>query len=471
MLHHNKMTSLERRAIAGLSSIMGLRMIGLFMVLPLFSLYAHQLQGATPTLIGLAMGIYGLSQAVFQIPFGALSDRYGRKPIIVTGLIIFAAGSLIAGSAHSIFLMILGRALQGIGAVGSTIMALVADLTRENQRTKAMAISGMVIGFSFSAAMLIGPLLTQWLPVSSLFFLAALFGLTGILVLVAAVPTPQNSHWHRDAEPELQSFIKLLAAPELAKLNSGIFFLHAIFTASFIALPVSLKQFASLESSRQWEIYLPSLLAAFIASLACIGLAERKQQVKPYFLGGIILLVLSEFLIWLTPYSLGLAITGICLFFTGFSLLEAFLPSLISRTAPAARKGSALGIYSCAQFLGIFTGGVLGGWLFGHFSFTGVYIFCAALALFWLLLALFMQPPRYLVTQMWRVYPSMRPAWNAIAAKLQHIPGMVETTYIAEDDMAYLKMERKTLEHPDFIRLKEQLQSDQDLSSCLLKAK
>ncbi|VVC76591.1 Inner membrane transport protein YajR [Aquicella siphonis] len=460
MLSANKMTSLERRAIAGLSSIMSLRMIGLFMVLPVFSLYAHQLKGSTPTLVGLAMGIYGLSQALFQIPFGALSDRYGRKPVIVAGLLIFSIGSLVAGFAHSIFFMILGRALQGIGAVGSTIMALLADLTRENQRTKAMAVTGMTIGFSFSTAMLLGPLLTRWLPVSSLFFLAVLFGLAGIFVLFTSVPAPLNTHWHRDTEPELHSFFKLLVAPELAKLNCGIFILHAIFTASFVALPVSLKQFAGLESSRQWEIYLPALLGAFIVSLVCIGMAERKQQVKPYFIGGITTLALAELLIWLTPYSLALAVTGICLFFTGFSLLEAFLPSLISRAAPAARKGSALGIYSCAQFLGIFTGGVLGGWLFGHFGFSGVYFFCTALALFWLLPAFFMQPPRYLVTQMWRIYPPMQPHWDTIAAKLQGIPGMVETTYIAEDSTAYLKMERKTLQHPDFIRLKEQLQSE-----------
>lgn len=453
----NKMTATEKRAVISLSSIMGLRMIGLFMVLPVFSLYATQLRGATPTLIGLAMGIYGLSQALFQIPFGALSDRFGRKPIILFGLILFAIGSIIAGLADSITLMIIGRALQGIGAVGSTIMALMADLTRENQRTKAMAIAGMTIGFSFSVAMFIGPVLTLWLSINNIFFMAAMLGLVGIFILYQSVPTSVNLRWHRDTEPELKSFLKLLVAPELAKLNLGIFILHAIFTASFVIIPITLHQFADLKS---WQLYLPTLLIAFIICLLCIGMAERKQQIKPYFLGGIATLACSELIMWQGQTSLMSTALGICCFFTGFSLLEAFLPSLISRTAPAARKGSAMGIYSSSQFLGIFAGGVLGGWLYGHFSFAGVYLFCITLTIFWLIIAALMQPPRYLVTRMWRIHNKQQSDFANLATQLQIIPGMVEVTLIAEDSMAYLKMEKSTLKHPDFIRLQEQLQSE-----------
>lgn len=455
-----KMNSTERRAVLSLSTIMGLRMIGLFMVLPLFSLYAQSLRGATPTLIGLGIGIYGLCQAILQIPFGALSDRFGRKPIIFAGLLIFILGSVVAGLAHSIYWIILGRALQGAGAVGSTLLAMMADLTSEHQRTKSMAIAGITIGFSFSLAMLLGPVLTKWLTVAQLFFVSALFGLIAICLLYSFTPTPQRSTWHRDTEPEWRGFIKLLISPDLAKLNIGILFLHALFTATFIALPISLFQFGHLATHRQWLFYLPTLLIAFIVSLVCIGFAERQQKIKPYFLGGIFILTIAEALFLITPSNLLFASCALCLFFCGFSLLEAFLPSLITRTAPVYRKGTALGIYSCSQFFGIFLGGILGGWLFGKFSFTGVYLFCIMLSLTWLLLAYQMRPPRFLVTQIWPLTPVQQQHWDQVAAKLHSLPGVVEAILVVEEGMAYLKVDRNTAKHPDFIHLKEQLQSE-----------
>lgn len=448
-----KMTPLERKAVISLSSIMSLRMIGLFMVLPVFALYARQLLGSTPALVGIAMGIYGLSQALFQIPFGMLSDKFGRKPIILMGLLIFIAGSLIAGFSHSMYTMIIGRALQGVGAVGSTILALIADLTREDQRTKAMAISGMTIGFSFSIAMFLGPFLTKWLTVPELFLIASVFGAIGILILWQAVPTPKISTWHRDAEPELKAFYKLLISPDLAKLNAGIFILHAIFTASFIAIPINLLHLVGLAASRQWILYLPTLLVAFILTMVCIGFSEYKQQIKPYFIGGIIALGAAEVVLWLEPASMLFAIIGLSLFFTGFSLLESFMPSLITRTAPAIRKGSALGIYSCSQFLGIFVGGVVGGWLYGKSGFSGVYLFCVILSLFWLALAFLMQAPRFLVTRMWKLSPAQQSNWEETEIKLHRLPGMVEITFIAEDGIAYLKMERNTAKSPEFLHL------------------
>jgi MFS family permease len=248
-----------------------------------------------------------------------------------------------------------------------------------------------------------------------------------------------------------------LFVPELAKLNIGIFILHAIFTASFVVIPISLLHFLSLETDQQWLLYLPTFLVAFVIVLFCIGLAERNHKLKPFFLISIFSLIIALLLLWLSPHNIALTAVGLCLFFAGFSLLEAFLPSLISRTAPAARKGSALGIYSCSQFLGIFVGGVLGGWLYGKFSYSGVYIFCVLIALFWFVLAFLMQPPHYLVTQMWHVLPSKRHDWDKMVTKLQIIPGMMEVTFIAEEGMAYLKMERSTITHPDFIHLKEHL--------------
>lgn len=453
------MTATEKRAVISLSSILALRMVGLFMALPIFSLYAKKLAGATPLLIGISIGIYGLSQALFQIPFGALSDRFGRKPIIAIGLLIFAIGSLIAALADSMLCMILGRALQGVGAIGSTILAMMSDLTREEHRTKAMAISGITIGISFSLAMLLGPILSQWMKVNELFYIAMFLGIVAIILLYTIVPTPQTLLWRRDTQPELHSFLTLLTSSELAKLNIGIFILHAIFTASFVAIPISLSQYG-LTADHQWTFYLPSLLIAFVASLICIGLAERKKQIKPYFIIGIIALISSEILFCLKiNYSLSIFL-GLIFFFSGFSLLEAFMPSLISRTAPAARKGSALGIYSCSQFFGIFIGGVFGGWLYGQFNSLGVYIFCITLALFWLVIAFFMRPPRHFVTQIWRLSPLQYPLWESLVTKLQIIPGMVEVTMVAEDGLVYLKMEHNTTQHPDFIRFKEQLQSE-----------
>lgn len=390
----SKMTPAERRATISLSFIMGLRMVGLFMVLPVFALYATGLEGSTPMLIGVSMGIYGLFQAIFQITFGSLSDRIGRKPAILCALIIFALGSVIAGSAQTINMMIIGRALQGIGAIGSTTLALLADLTREDQRTKAMMISGISIGFSFTLAMLAGPLLAPWLSVGEMFYLAAVMAALAAIVLITYVPNPTNSVWHGDTEPEAKSFLQLLFVPELGRLNLGIFSSHAVFTASFIAIPMALHQFVGLAASEQWKIYLPALAAALVLSVIAIGLAERRKQVKKFFLLGILTMAISLGILWLGMSSATASIVGIALFFAGFSLLESFLPSLVSRTAPAACKGSAMGIYSCSQYSGIFAGGILGGWLFSHFQFSGVYSFCIGLTLLWFFIAMPMREPQ-----------------------------------------------------------------------------
>lgn len=454
------MNLIERKAVISLSAIMGLRMMGLFMVLPVFTLYSSQLRNATPILIGIAMGIYGLSQALLQIPFGHLSDRLGRKPIILLGLIIFSIGSLIAAFSDSIYFMIIGRFLQGGGAIGSALLAMMADLTRPEQRSKSMAIAGMTIGFSFCVAILLGPLLTRWLPINYLFHLAAVCGCGGILILYTTVPTPLTAYHDVQRESNLRLFLTLLKTPALNYLNLGIFLLHVIFTASFVIIPIAFYYLTGLSAQKQWHLYLPALLAAFVVSFIAINHAEKTQRLKFYFLMSIVFLVLGECLLWLAAGNITLACFGLGLFFTGFSLLEAFLPALISNAAPAAHKGSALGIYSCSQFLGIFVGGVLGGWLYGHFSFAGVYLMCVMLALCWFAFALLMKPPRYLVTHMLRLLPKEHYHWESIRAALQLIPGIAEVTFIAEDGTIYIKMEREAAEHPDFIRLKEQLQTN-----------
>lgn len=387
-----RMTPIERRGATSLALIMSLRMLGLFMILPVFSLYADKLQNVTPTRIGIALGIYGLTQGLFQIPFGMLSDYVGRRKIIALGLLIFIVGSIICARSDTILTMIIGRALQGVGAVGSTIIAMIADLTREEQRTKAMAIAGMTIGVSFALAMILGPLLTNWV---NLFWLAALFGGIAIVLLYTWVPTPLKTTWHPEAEPELAYFSSLLKDPQLMRLNIGIFILHAVLTASFISLPLSLQNLAGLTGNQQWILYLPTLVIAFLLSIPFIIIAEKQRRIKSFFLGAIAVLGVGEFLLWIFANNLLISAVSLLLFFAAFSLLEAFLPSLVSRNAPSSRKGTALGIYSCSQFLGIFVGGMLGGWIYGAFGLTRVYLICVALTGLWLAIAFSMKKPSY----------------------------------------------------------------------------
>ena len=386
-------STVERSAIISLSLIMSLRMIGLFMVLPLFVLYAEKLTGKTDVLMGIAIGIYGLSQALCQIPLGALSDRIGRKPVIFIGLLIFSVGCLLAGSALSIKQMIVGRLLQGAGAIGSTTLALLSDLTSEQSRTVSMAIIGMAIGLSFSLAMLLGPMLAKWFTFSALFYLAGLLGLFGMIILFVLTPSPPPILSHRMITPTFHDLGQLFMHRQLMILNSGIFTLHAIFTASFVIIPIRLAHFLHLAVHRQWLIYLPTLFIAFVIALLSIGIAERQRQIKSYLLGSIVMLGLSELGFWMLPTSAGLTALSLCAFFASFSILEALHPSLVSKIAPSHCKGSALGLYSCSQFLGIFAGGTIGGWLLGQFPSLGIFLFCITLSLIWLFLAIFIHPP------------------------------------------------------------------------------
>lgn len=380
------MNAIECRAAFSLAAIMSLRMLGLFMVLPVLSLYASHLPYATPFLIGLSLGIYGLTQGIFQIPFGMLSDYFGRKKLIALGLIIFAAGSMIAAVSHTIFGMILGRALQGTGAVGSTIIAMLADLTHENERTKAMAIVGITIGLSFLASMILGPLLASWISIPGIFWLAVLLSGAALLLLIFYVPVPAKEIWHADTEPDMKYFFSLLKDAQLLALNLGIFLLHAILTASFVIIPLSLQK-AGLQNNQQWMLYLPVLILSFVVSLILIIFSERKHWQNSVFTASIALLGISELLLWIFSKYLLIFAVGLLLFFTAFSLLEAFLPSRVSKMAPPQYKGTALGIYSCSQFLGIFVGGSLGGLLYGALGLTDVYLFCVALTIVWLIIA------------------------------------------------------------------------------------
>ncbi len=354
------------------------------MILPVLSLYTGQLSYATETLIGVALGIYGLTQALLQIPFGMISDRVGRKPVILFGLLLFIMGSVLAALSHSIYGVITGRALQGAGAIGSTLTALVADSTSEQSRLRAMALIGILIGMSFVIAMILGPLLNAWIGLSGIFWLTALLAATGIAMLLWKVPTPSRT-FHPKSESALTSFKKVAMAPALVRLDIGIFILHAMLMALFVALPLLLK---NLGVERLWLFYLPVLFWACILMAPFMRLAEKKpHKTHTLFLSAILVITLTLLALWKWHNHVWLIGGWLCLFFSAFTLLEGMLPSQISKTAPPQHRGTAMGIYSSAQFLGVFFGGAMGGVILTHSGITAVFLFCTVLGICWLMVS------------------------------------------------------------------------------------
>ncbi|MEK6561011.1 MAG: MFS transporter [Nitrospirota bacterium] len=440
------MTSSEIRSTMSLSTIFAMRMMGLFMIYPVFSIYAEKLSGVTPLTIGLALGGYGLSQAIFQIPFGMLSDRLGRKPVITAGLLIFALGSAVAAMSDSIHGVIIGRILQGAGAVGSTILAMIADLTREEHRTKAMAMLGMTIGGSFALALVLGPVLNGYIGVHGIFWLTAGLALTGELVLVAVVPRPAQVRLHRDAEPVPALFRKVLTDGQLLRLDFGVLSLHAILTANFVALPIALRDAAGLDVGHQWYLYLPVLAAAVAIMVPFIILAEKRRKIKPVFLGAILALAGSNLALMEWHYSLVGTTAALIVFFAAFTLMEASLPSLISKVVPPDAKGTAMGVYSSSQFFGIFIGGTIGGWVYGRHGLEGVFVFTALLALVWFLFAVTMKKPSFLTSYLVNIGPINEAEANDLAIRLARVRGVAEAIVIAGEGTAYLKVDSKNLD-------------------------
>lgn len=440
------MTAPERRATASLAGIYALRMLGLFMILPVLSLFATQVEGATPALIGLAMSIYGLPQLLLQIPFGLLSDRYGRKKIIVIGLLLFLAGSVIAAFSTHIHGILLGRALQGAGAVSSAIMALVADLTQEVHRTKAMAVIGVSIGLSFGVGMVLGPIISHWGGLQSVFLTTAVLTGLAILALLYAVPNPKQSKMHRDAEFVPAQMVDALKNPELLRLDYGICVLHLVLMAIFVVVPTLMRD-AGLASGQQWLVYLPVFVLSMAVAVPFIIIAEKKRRMKPVFIGAIAVLALAVALLALAPMQQSLVAIIACLwlFFCGFNLLEATLPSLISKTAPGDLKGTAMGAYSSSQFFGLFMGGLIGGWVNGEFGVAAVFVICALLLMTWLLLSLTMKPPRYLANLLVSVTHLSERQANQLAVQLLTVAGVAEVILHYDEAVAYLKVDSQQL--------------------------
>lgn len=432
------MTPLEKRAVSGLSLIFALRMLGLFMILPVFSLAANDYDASTPVLIGLAIGAYGLTQALLQIPFGMLSDRIGRKQVITFGLLLFAAGSVVAAMADSIYTVIAGRLLQGSGAIAAAVMALTADLTRDDHRTKAMAGIGISIGLSFSVALAAGAALESWIGLPGIFWATAIMALAGIVVLHLWVPSPLRRVRHRDMAPVPSQFREILSNPQLMRLVASILFLHLLLTASFFALPMALQE-AGLLREQQALSYLPVLLLAFVAMVPLIVIAEKYRQMKKIFVLAISLLLIAQLGWALLPNSLALMLFMLWVFFTAFNVLEASLPSMMSKLAPLENKGTALGIYSSAQFVGAFLGGVMAGVVYQQWGLMSVFMGCALLAVVWLAFIVPMPQPRHLSNRIIQLPTVDHHNAGDFISEINAIRGVVETVIVVESRVAYVR--------------------------------
>lgn len=437
----------ERRASFTLASIFGMRMLGLFMIMPVFALYGGSLDGFSPLWVGIAIGAYGLTQAILQIPAGWLSDRIGRKPVIYGGLALFAAGSVVAAMSESVYGVVAGRVLQGSGAIAGAILALAADITREEHRTKAMAIIGVCIGISFAVAMVAGPLLAAQFGLAGVFWATAVLAVVGMLMVRLLLPDSVSKGQIRDvtAAPELLG--RLLKDKQLLRLDFGIMLLHLSLTAVFVAFPLSLVD-AGLVREHHWWLYFPTLLASFVLIVPFLILGARRNMNKVLFQASILVMMVALVLMAVAGSQLWLLVLAMVLYFTAFNFMEASLPAFLSMLAPVGGKGTAMGIYSTSQFLGAFIGGVAGGALYQKLGGSGVFLLVALAMVFWFWLSAGM-------TNVSRVRSHILPigvkietesARSQLLQRLMALPGVHEALIIPDEGAAYLKVDGNIFE-------------------------
>ncbi|OYY07015.1 MAG: hypothetical protein B7Y16_07950 [Methylotenera sp. 24-45-7] len=447
LISTEKMTPAEFRATLSLASIYGLRMLGMFLILPIFAVYASTLPDKPSALmVGLALGAYGLTQALLQLPFGMASDKYGRKPMIYLGLGVFAIGSMVAALAMNIEGIIIGRAIQGAGAVSAVVTALVADLTRDEHRTKAMATIGGTIGIAFAFSLVAGPILNEWMGVPGIFFLTGVLTLGAIAVVRFVVPDPIHSHYHSDASAAPAKLKDVLKNGQLLRLNYGIFALHAAQMAMFVVVPFAINESSDLSINQHWHIYLPVLVASFVLMVPAIIYAEKQSKIKLVFVSAIALMLLAQILFAFSIHYFWGIVASLTVYFIAFNVLEASLPSIISKVAPAAAKGTAMGVYNTSQSLGIFVGGALGGYLSHALGFASVFIFCGVMMFLWLLLAFSMRAPLAVRTKMY----TMRDTADAMTAEqadvmkreIVKLAGVVEAAVLPQERTVILKIDK-----------------------------
>jgi MFS family permease len=461
----NAMSPVERRAAFSIAGIFSTRMLGLFMIFPVFALFAEgEFVGVTGMQIGIAMGIYGLTQAFLQIPYGMLSDKYGRKPLIIVGMLVFMVGSIVCALADSIEVMILGRAIQGMGAVAAVLMASVGDLVTEQFRLRAMSLVGITIGLSFTLSLVAGPVLANWFGVRGIFWVIAGLAVIGIWLVWFVMPDIKHQEFQREAQADPSQFKAILKNTQLLRLDLGVFILHALLTAMFVALPLSLRDNAGLDILSHWHIYLPVMLLSFAIMVPFIIQAESKGRMKQMFVGAVAVLMLSQIGFATLEHSFWSLFALLLVFFTAFNLLEASLPSLVVKLSPADKKGTASGVYSTSQFLGAAVGGLLGGYFYQYDGYVGVFVFTAVISGIWLIAAMTMKSPLPLSI-------ASVPLGNIhiedvadIEQKLLAYDGVYEAVVLLDDKRAYFKIDRKIITEAGLIDYIEQSQSSKSAS-------
>ena len=436
------MNALERRSTFALSSIFALRMLGLFMIIPVFSVAGQAYEGATPALIGLAVGVYGLTQAILQIPFSLIADRYSRKPLIVFGLLLFALGGAIAAMSDTIYGVIIGRAIAGGGAVSAVVMALLADVTREEQRSKAMAMMGMSIGLSFVIAFSLGPWLTSLVGISGLFWVTTIMGMLAIsMLLLVPKVTRHHKNFQQGYFLQLKEVLKM---KDLNRLHVSVFSLHLLLTAMFIYVPLQLINYAKIPLSSHGLIYLPLLVLSLFFAFPSIILAEKYRKMRGIFLtaiGGIILGLIFMIFGFESKYIL---LLGLGLFFIAFNVMEALLPSWLSKAAPIQSKATAMGVNASGQFLGAFCGGILGGQLIMLNNTAMGWGILTAIAIIWLIISFGLSQPRYLSSLVLRLPETKQTdEWTS---QLLAIRGIEEVLVMPEQQVAYVKVDKLQLD-------------------------
>lgn len=438
----------ERRAALGLSLVYVTRMMGLFLLLPVISVLGSDLSGATPILIGLAIGIYGLFQALLQIPFGFASDRFGRKPVIVAGILIFITGSIIAAFADTIWGIVVGRAMQGAGAISAVVMALAADLTRDSQRTKIMAVIGSSIGVSFILSIVLGPLMMTRFNLQQIFFCVAALGVLSLVTILFLVPVPGVSGKDRSVAVITSDLPAMFRNRELLKLDFSIFFLHLIITATFVSIPLRLIE-VGMNVDVHWKLYLIGALGSLLVLVPLVFLNERKLSTSTTMLICVVGLALAEVLLGFMNSEMFIVVTGLIAFFGFLSVLEAMLPSLVSRIAPASGRGTALGVYSTSQFIGAFFGGVIGGVMIEHTGMASTHFMLAAVCLLWIPVVSGIRETEKLGNRRFTIKSEMLKSVSArkdMSESLLKVQGVKEVTLFPSESAAYLKVDRNLLD-------------------------